>query len=234
MLNHSAVQRNFRRRQFFQSVLSTAVVGAVAQTGFDLAYPSALHAQTTLTPDSALQTLMEGNQRFSANQLTSFQHDLDILKDHTVAKQEPFAAVLSCADSRVPVELIFDQTIGHVFVARVAGNIVTPEIIASLEYGVAVLGVKALLVLGHANCGAVKAAMKADTVPGQISALYQHLKPAVDQSGGNVEKAIALNANYQADQLRTSSTVIKEASKSGSLKVAAATYDLATGKVTLT
>jgi carbonic anhydrase len=233
MPDHSFVAGNFRRRQFLQTVLSSAVVGAVTQTGLDLAYPTALPAQTTLTPESALQSLIEGNQRFSANQLTSFQHDLDILKNHTVAKQEPFAAVLSCADSRVPVELIFDQTIGHIFVARVAGNIATPEIIASLEYGVAVLGVKVLLVLGHANCGAVKAAMKADTVPGQISALYQHLKPAVDQSDGNIEKAIGLNAKYQADLLRTSSTVIKEAAKTGSLKIASAVYELATGKVTL-
>jgi len=233
MSDDSAIQANFRRRQFLQTVLSSAVVGAVAQTGLDLAYPTALHAQTTLTPESALQTLIEGNQRFSANQLTSFQHDLDILKNHTVAKQEPFAAVLSCADSRVPVELIFDQTIGHLFVTRIAGNFATPEIIASLEYGVAVLGVKALLVLGHANCGAVKAAMKAGTVPGQISALYQYLRPAVDQSGGNVEKAIELNAKLQADLLRTSSTVLSEASRSGTLKIASAVYDLASGKVTL-
>lgn len=234
MPDDSANQGNLRRRQFLQSVLSSAIVGAVAQTGLDLACPSALLAQSALTPESALQALIEGNQRFSANQLTSFQQDLDILKNHTVDKQEPFAAVLSCVDSRVPVEIIFDQTIGHIFVARIAGNFVTPEIIASLEYGVAVLGVKALLVLGHANCGAVKAAMKADTVPGQISALYQHLRPAVDQSGGNVEKAIELNAKYQADLLRTSSTIIKEASKSGSLKVASGVYDLGTGKVTLT
>lgn len=222
----------FRRRQFLQTVFSSAVAGAVAQTGLELAYPTALPAQTTLTPESALRTLIEGNQRFSENQLTSFQQDLVILKNHTVAKQEPFAAVLSCADSRVPVELIFDQTIGHVFVTRVAGNIATPEIIASLEYGVAVLGVKVLVVLGHANCGAVKAAMKADTVPGQISALYQHLKPAVDKSAGNFEEAIQLNAKYQADLLGTSSTVIKEAAKAGSLKITSGVYDLATGKVT--
>jgi Carbonic anhydrase len=90
-------------------------------------------AQTNLTPDAALQELLAGNQRFAANQLTSIEHDLTILKAHTVDKQEPCAAVLSCADSRVPVELIFDQTIGQIFVTRLAGNIVTPEIIASLN-----------------------------------------------------------------------------------------------------
>src|SRR4029079_4839997 len=85
-------------------------------------------AQSPLSPDVALAQLMEGNSRFASGGLTSFEEDLTILKQKTVAKQEPFAAVLSCADSRVPVELIFDQTIGHLFVCRVAGNICTPEI----------------------------------------------------------------------------------------------------------
>lgn len=87
------------------------------------------------TPEAALSRLMQGNQRFAADQLTSIAGDLKLLKEHTVDKQEPFAAVLSCADSRVPVELVFDQTIGHIFVARVAGNIINSEIIGSLEYG---------------------------------------------------------------------------------------------------
>ena len=192
-----------------------------------------MFAQAPSTPDAALQELLAGNQRFASNQLTSVDHDLAILKAHTVEKQEPFAAVLSCADSRVPVELIFDQTIGHIFVTRVAGNIVTPEITGSLEYGVAVLGVKVLLVLGHTSCGAVKAAMKTDTVPGQISVLYRHIQPAVEKSGGNLDKAIETNAKLQADLLRTSSTVIREAASSGKLKIASGVYDLATGKVTL-
>ena len=93
-----------------------------------------------------MDLLVEGNQRYVAQKLISFQEDLDILKAHTEEHQEPFAAVLSCADSRVPVELVFDQSIGHLFVVRVAGNIATPDTIASLEYGAAVLGVKAILV----------------------------------------------------------------------------------------
>jgi carbonic anhydrase len=221
------------RRHFLQTVLSSAVVGAAAQAGFEFFAPTPLNAQSNLTPDAALQELIAGNQRFAANQLTSIEHDLTILKERTADKQEPFAAVLSCADSRVPVELIFDQTIGHVFVTRVAGNIVTPELIGSLEYGVAVLGVKALLVLGHGACGAVKAAMKADAVPGQISSLYPHLRQAVEQSGGDVDKAIVANAKIQADLLRTSSPVIRDAVKAGNLKVVSAVYDLASGKVTL-
>ena len=221
------------RRQFFQTVLSSAVVEAAVQAGIELAAPLKLCAETGLSPDAALEELLAGNQRFAANQLTSIEQDLTILKERTVGKQEPFAAVLACADSRVPVELVFDQTIGHIFVTRVAGNIVTSEIIASLEYGVAVLGVKTLLVLGHGNCGAVKAAMKADAVPGQISTLYPHLRQAVEQSDGNFDKAIEANAKIQAELLRTSSTVIRDAFKAGKLKVAAGVYDLSTGKVTL-
>jgi len=231
--NKHDVPTDSARRQFLQTALSGAVVGVVAQAGITLAVPERLGAQTNLSPDAALQELLAGNQRFAANQLTSIEHDLAVLKDKTVDKQEPFAAVLSCADSRVPVELIFDQTIGHIFVTRVAGNIVTPEIIGSLEYGVAVLGVKIVLVLGHSGCGAVKAAMKADNVPGQISALYSPLRQAVEQSGGNVDRAIEANAKIQADLLRTSSTVIRDAVKAEKLRVQSGVYSLATGKVTL-
>ena len=233
MPDNTSVHRDSGRRQFLQTVLPSAVVGLAAQAGIEFASPQKLSAQTNLSPDAALQELLAGNQRFAANQLTSIEHDLTILKEQTVAKQEPFAAVLACADSRVPVELVFDQTIGHIFVTRVAGNVVTPEIIASLEYGVAVLGVKTLVVLGHSNCGAVKAAMKADTVPGQISTLYQHLRPAVEQSAGNFAKAIETNAKIQAELLRTSSTVIRDTVKAGKVKIEAGVYDLATGKVTL-
>ena len=233
MQDHTDIRTGFSRRKFLSNALSGAAVGIAAQTGMKLAFPSALRAQSNLTPDAALRELLAGNERFAANQLTSVSHDLTVLKERTVDKQEPFAAVLACADSRVPVELVFDQTIGEIFVTRVAGNMVTPEIIASLEYGVAVLGVEVLLVLGHTGCGALKAAMKADAVPGQISALYQHLEPAVKQSGGSVSKAIEINASLQAELLRTSSTVIRDASKAGKLRVESGVYDLATGKVTL-
>jgi len=233
MPGNAQVHTDFDRRQFLHNALSSTLAGVAAQVGIGVAAPQMLQAQTNLSPDAAMQELLTGNQRFADNQLTSLEHDLAILKAHTVAKQEPFAAVLSCADSRVPVELLFDQTIGHIFVTRVAGNIVTPEIIASLEYGVAVLGIKALLVLGHTSCGAVKAAMKAETVPGQISVLYQHLQPAVRESGGDLDKAVESNATLQSELLRSSSTVIREAAKAGQLKVAAGVYDLATGKVSL-
>jgi carbonic anhydrase len=232
MLNDGPIRGVVNRRHFLQRTATGVLLGA-AQSGLWLASSRGLYGQTNLSPDAALQELLAGNQRFAANRLTSIEHDLDILKERTVDKQEPFAAVLACADSRVPVELVFDQSIGHIFVTRIAGNFVTPEIIGSLEYAVAVLGVRALLVLGHSGCGAVKAAMKADTVPGQISSFYPHLRPAVEQSSGNVDKAIETNAKLQAELLRTSSTVIRDATKAGTVKVTAGVYDLATGKVTL-
>lgn len=216
-------------------LLQVAVMGALAgtQTAVPFATAEIAPALTDLSPDAALKKLVEGNQRAATGKLTSLERDLAILREHTVNKQEPFAAVLSCADSRVPVEMIFDQTIGDIFVTRVAGNIVTPEIIASLEYGVAVLGVETLLVLGHSNCGAVKAAMKAEEVPGQISTLYPHLRQAVQQSGGNLDKAIEANTKIQSELLRTSSTVIRGAVEAGKLKVESGVYDLASGKVAI-
>ena len=219
------------RRQFLQAAVAGVVAGIVAPAVPWVAVARGLTTRTELTPDGALRELLAGNRRFAADRLTSKNQDLAMLKKRTAEKQQPFAAVLSCADSRVPVELVFDQSIGQIFVARVAGNIVTPEIIASLEYAVAVLGIRALLVLGHTNCGAVKAAMKAEAVPGQISSLYSHIRPAVDRSAGNVARAIETNAQVQAELLRTSSTVIREATTARKLKVVAGVYDLATGQV---
>src|SRR6201988_5456395 len=129
----------------------------MAKAGAELSFPEPVFAQSTLSPDAALTELMDGNKRFTTGALTVHEHDLAILKQNTIEKQEPFASVLSCADSRVPVELVFDQSIGHVFVNRVAGNIATSEIIAGIEYGVAVLGTRVLMVLSHASCGAIKA-----------------------------------------------------------------------------
>jgi carbonic anhydrase len=233
MPDHTHVRADVSRRQILQKILSGAIAGVVVQAGIGLAFLQKGYAQSRLSPDAALQALLAGNQRMAANQPTSIADDLTILREHTADKQEPFAGVLACADSRVPVELVFDQTIGRLFVTRVAGNMVTPEVIATLEYGVAVLGIKVLLVLGHSGCGAVKAAMKANAAPGQISVLYQHLQPGVARSGGSIDKAIEANARIQAELLRTSSPVIRDAIKAGELKVEAAIYDLATGKVAL-
>jgi carbonic anhydrase len=231
---HSEVpNENPSRRTFFKMTFGGAVAGLVTATGMESGAPHRLFAQSALSPDAALQELMEGNRRFSSGKLTSYEHDLEILRQHTVDKQEPFAAVLSCADSRVPVELLFDQTIGHIFVTRVAGNFAAPEIIASLEYGAAVLGTKVIMVLGHSGCGAVKATIQAKEVPGQISSLFSYIQPAVDQAGPNLEAATKANAKIQAALLRKASTVISGLVKGNKLKVVAAYYDLGTGGVSL-
>jgi len=212
---------------------ATGTLVGLLSSGLEFATPPQAQAQSTLTPDAALAELMEGNKRFITGRMTAYDHDLAILKQHTVEKQEPFAAVLSCADSRVPIELVFDQSIGHIFITRVAGNVITPEIIASLEYGAAVLGTKVILVMGHANCGAVSAAIKGKEVPGQISALFPHIQPAVDQAGTNLEAATKANAKIQATLLSQASTVVSSMVKEGKLKVVAGYYDLGTGAVTL-
>jgi carbonic anhydrase len=229
----SDIRREPARRRFLQIAAGGALMSWIARAGSEFSFPEPVFAQSTLTPDAALGELMAGNERFTTRRITSDAQDLAILKQNTAEKQEPFAAVLSCADSRVPVELLFDQTIGHIFVTRVAGNFVTSEIIASLEYGAAVLGTKVLLVLGHANCGAVKATIQGKDVPGQISALYPHIQPAVDQAGDNLEAATKANARIQAALLGESSTVIKGLVKESKIKVAAAYYDVASGSVML-
>jgi carbonic anhydrase len=129
--------------------LCSAAAGTVAVLAGGASMPvRPASAQSTLTPEEALKALTDGNERYVSGQLQSLNEDLSILKAKTAEKQEPFAAILSCADSRVPVEFVFDQSIGHLFVVRVAGNITTPEITASLEYGVAVLGTKVLTCSG--------------------------------------------------------------------------------------
>ena len=232
-LRPGAPNENSSRRRFLQMTVGGTVAGLATAAGVELAKPRRVLAQSTLSPDAALQELVDGNKRFTSRSLTACEHDLAILKQNTIEKQEPFAAVLSCADSRVPIELVFDQSIGHIFVTRIAGNIATSEIIASLEYGAGVLGTKVILVMGHGGCGAVKATIQAKEVPGQISALYPHIQPAVDQAGPNLEAATKANAKIQAGLLRQSSTVISALVKGNKLKVVPAYYDIASGAVSV-
>ncbi|MEJ1975421.1 MAG: carbonic anhydrase [Acetobacteraceae bacterium] len=214
-----------RRRLVGTGLAATAALWAVR--------PRRSRAQSTLSPDAALAQLAAGNQRFIGQKLQSLDEDLAVLKQNTAEKQEPFAAVLSCADSRVPVELVFDQSIGRLFVARVAGNVATNDIIASLEYGAAVLGTKVILVLGHSNCGAVKAAIAGKPAPGQISGLYPYLRAAVTQAGPDPDATGQANARIQAQLLATASPVLADLIAGNALKVAAGFYDIATGKVAM-
>src|SRR5262245_48140918 len=139
-----------------------------------------MHADP-VTPDAALALVLAGNRRFVEGHPTLYNHDIDLLHAQTAESQHPFVAILACSDSRVPVGLVFDESIGRLFVTRIAGNTASTEVIASLEYAVAVLGVKAIVVMGHTNCGAIKAAMRNEDVPGQISALFAGILPAIHE-----------------------------------------------------
>ncbi len=225
--DHQAAALELPRRRFL------AAGAALMAGGGAIVAARGARAEGGLAPDAAIVRLMAGNDRFVSHKLTSFDEDLALLKQANVGGQEPFAAVLSCADSRVPVELVFDQSIGQVFVTRVAGNVAASDMIASLEYGAAVLGVRAILVLGHEGCGAVKAAIAGKAVPGQISTLYPALREAVNKAGPDPEATAKANALIQADILSTASPVIGGMIKEGTLKVVAGYYALGTGKVTL-
>jgi carbonic anhydrase len=225
-------ERDHKRREFLKlAAFSLAGLSTTGARALGQAQREAI--QRPDTPEHALRLLVEGNQRFVAQNLVSFKEDLDILKAHSEEHQEPFAAVLSCADSRVPVELVFDQSIGHVFVVRVAGNVATSDTIASLEYGAAVLGVKVILALGHTNCGAVKATIAGKAVPGQISTLYQYIHPALAGSKGDLTTASRQNAKLQASVLSETSPVLGELIKEKKLAIRAAMYDVGSGKVTM-
>lgn len=143
--------------------------------------------------------------------------------------QAPFAAILSCADSRVPSEIIFDQGFGDLFVVRNAGNVATPEEIGSLEFGTLVLGAKVLMVIGHKNCGAVKATIDGNAVPGQIASILDTIKPAI-QTNQTLEENIISNVKLGMGRLQAS-PVISQLIKDGKLKIVGGYYDLDTGMV---
>ncbi len=215
------------RRQW----LSFAAAAAAGAAAFPALAGAGGPAADVGTPDAALAALEAGNARFVAGKTLEPNRDMQRLKE-VAPKQAPFAAFLGCADSRVPIEIIFDQGFGDLFVTRVAGNVADPTIIGSLEFGCLVLGAKVLYVLGHSSCGAVAATIKGDAVPGQISTLYQHLRPAAKASKGDLDTAIRENVKIQAGILAEASPVLAELIKTGRLKVAGGVYDLATGKVT--
>lgn len=228
------------RRRFLGTAMAVGALGGLGLPGEGVigaahaAAPTAKPAPASMSPDQALAEIMDGNARFVAGRPTAHAHDLEIVRNRAAEGQWPTVGVLACADSRVPVEMVFDEPIGRLFVCRIAGNITTPEIIGSLEYGVAVLGLKALVVMGHSSCGAVKSAIENPEVPGQISSLFPSLLPAIYLSGSRDPSTVTrTNAIIQAATLTNASPVIESAVKSGNLKVVPAVYDVGTSKVEL-
>jgi len=187
------------------------------------------------SPEEALQQLMAGNHRFVQHRLRHPDQSQKRLQDVAQA-QHPFATILSCADSRVPAEIVFDQGIGDIFDVRIAGNIVTPESLGSIEYAVALLNTPLLMVLGHERCGAVTAAVKNELLPGAIGTFVKAILPAVKQvtgqAGDVVDNAVTANVRYQIELLQRSS-LLTERLQSGALKIVGGRYDLDTGNVTI-
>jgi len=213
-----------------RALLSTAVAGGVLAPLQSIVAADPPVIPKDIDPADGIELLFKGNARFADGKPLAPHRDRDRVREVATA-QKPFAAFLGCADSRVPIEIVFDQGFGDLFVTRIAGNVTTPECIGSLEFGTHLLGAKVLFVLGHSSCGAVTAAMKGDEVPGQISALFQHLRPAVRSARGDLDKAIRENVRNQAATLAEASPVIARLVKQGRLAVAGGIYDLATGKV---
>jgi carbonic anhydrase len=194
--------------------------------------------QDALTPDMVIQSLKEGNERFMRNDLTARDHSAQVRE--AVKAQFPKAIVLSCVDSRVPVEDVFDRGIGDVFVARVAGNFVNEDILGSMEFACKVSGSKLVLVMGHEHCGAVKSAID-DVKLGNITPMLAKIRPAVDmveydgeRNAKNqefVHKVSESNVRNTITQIRTNSPILKEMEDNGEIKIVGALYDMDNGKV---
>ncbi len=194
--------------------------------------------QEALTPDQVVQLFKEGNDRFMSNDLTERNHSEQVRK--STYQQFPKAIVLSCVDSRVPVEDVFDRGIGDIFVARVAGNFVNEDILGSMEFACKVSGSKLILVMGHEHCGAVKAAVD-DVKLGNITSMLSKIKPAVEAvtyEGSRTSKndefvhlVCERNVEITMQQIRLNSPILKEMEENSEIKIVGAVYDMDNGKV---
>lgn len=194
-------------------------------------------SQDKLTAGAAIQILKEGNERFVASNKVE-RNLLEQVID-TSGGQYPFAAVLSCIDSRVPAEIVFDQGIGDVFSARVAGNVVNEDVLGSIEYACKVAGSKAIVVLGHSKCGAVTAACKGVEL-GNITALLSKIQPAVNEIKSTVEEftpeaietVSVANVKHSIAKIRKDSPILAEMESNGEIEIVGAIYHVESGKVT--
>lgn len=195
--------------------------------------------QARLTPAKVLQLLQEGNARFVNGEVTLRNHKEQVRR--AAANQFPKAIVLSCVDSRVPVEDVFDRGIGDMFVARVAGNFVNTDILGSMEFACKVSGAKLILVLGHEHCGAVKGAIDAVEL-GNITAMLEKIKPAVESFAGYENDKTSANAEFvhlvaqknvelNIAKIRQESPILQEMEAGGEITIVGAMYDMTTGQV---
>lgn len=190
--------------------------------------------QNNITPSGALKRLKEGNKRYVNNSMNV--RDLTEQVKITSSGQAPFAVVLGCIDSRAPLELVFDQGVGDIFGARVAGNIVNEDILGSMEYSCKVAGSKLVVVMGHTKCGAVTAACQGVEL-GNITPLLDKIKPAVKAIGGemtpqNIETVAIKNVGLTIERIRKESDILNDMEKNGEIMIVGASYSVETGEVT--
>lgn len=193
--------------------------------------------QATITPKGAHKILVEGNNRFIQNLKTNRNLKAQVLATST--GQFPFAVILSCIDSRVPAELVFDQGIGDVFSVRVAGNVINEDVLGSMEYACKVAGSKIVVVMGHSNCGAVTAACNHYEL-GNITPLLNKIKPSVIEvskgkeklSSDEIEQVSHLNVTHAIERIREESPILAELEANGNIEIVGAMYSVETGKVT--
>jgi len=230
------------RRDFLRTGALAALVPWSIGAAFaaDPPAPGAAPPQNAIAPADALKRLMEGNARYVAN--APNERDFSAGRAARVQGQSPIASILSCSDSRVAPELLFDQGPGDIFIMRVAGNIVTPGLLASIEYGAQFLGAPLIIVLGHSGCGAVDAAIKVlkdkAVLPGHLPQLIASIKPAVERAekaktGNLLDNAVAENVRRQVAQLKKSPPIVQKFYAGKKIDIVGGVYDLATGKVTL-
>ena len=215
--------------------------GETADTLVRFELPTTPAQQSDATPDSVLKQLMEGNARYVKGQSTPI--DINNSRAAATKGQFPLAYVLSCVDSRVPVEVVFDQGIGDIFVGRVAGNFENTDQLGSMEFATAAAGSKLIMVLGHEGCGAIKGSID-DVKLGNLTTLLNELKPAVNAVPGHdgqrnsnntafVDQVIAANVKKTVADLRQRSQVLADLEKQGKIKIVGGVYSLKTGEVTL-
>jgi carbonic anhydrase len=228
---------SFTRRGLF--TLGLATTAAAALPLLPAWAQSASPAPNAISPDEALRRLQEGNARYAGN--TSTNKDFSAGRVARAGAQYPFASIVSCADSRLAPELAFDQGLGDLFVVRVAGNFVNEDGLASLEYGAVVLGVPLIMVLGHTNCGAIGATIKAvkdgTTLPGHLPSLINAIRPAVVAAQAKpatdlLIEATAENVRLNVKYLQAAKPLLSDLVAAGKLKIVGAVYDIATGKIT--
>ncbi len=213
--------------------------GAMVALGSPCAQVPAAFAQETsiqpISPALALQELIEGNRRFVQDKRLN-PHQLRSRLAEIATAQHPFASILSCADSRLPAEIVFDAGLGDLFVVRIAGNVVSPRVMGSLEYSTKILGSQLIVILGHERCGAVTAAVEGTTVEGAIGTFVEDIKPAVarvkNSDGDRIDNAVIANVQYQLEVLNKSK-LLSALVTAGKLQLVGGRYDLDTGEVTI-